>query len=68
MVRQRKCISCRRDMYIPNSNNVIYSIMSKKYSKIKCPKCVDKDMTFIDYTDMLEQLNKEIIDEKDTSI
>ena len=60
MIRQKKCISCRRDMYIPSSNNVIYSILSKKFSKMKCPNCVDKKLTFIEYIDMLEKMNKEL--------
>ena len=60
MIRQKKCISCRLDMYIPSSNNVIYSILSKKFSKMKCPNCVDKKLTFIEYIDMLEKMNKEL--------
>lgn len=59
MVKRTKCMTCKRDMYVPNSNNVIYSIISKKYSKMKCPKCVDHNLTFIQYVNMIEDMNKE---------
>ncbi len=59
MVKRTKCITCKRDMYVPNSNNVIYSIISKRYSKIKCLKCVDHNLTFIQYVDFIKDMNKE---------
>ena len=59
-MKVKRCISCNKDIYIPNANHAIYTIFKNKNKKIKCMNCIDRKLTYIEYVEYLELINRKV--------